>query len=113
MGSAHLQCVFQTQADLVNAPSRFDRREGLPNVHEVAKVTAFDKLHREIVEAAFVTDVQNRHDIGMDKLLANPGFSFKAGHRPRIIDPPFTEQFQGDNAVVVRRSRAEDASKTA
>ena len=102
MRSSHLLCVFKTLANLVDAPSGLEWRQSLANVHEVTKVTAFDELHCEIVETPFVADVQDRHNIRMDKLLANPRFSFKAGDRSRIIDPAFAKQLQGDDAVVVR-----------
>ena len=113
MRSSHLQGVLQTLTDLVNAPSRLQRRQGLADVHEVAEISAFNELHCKVVETSLIADVQNRHDIGMNKLLADTSFSFETGHRSRIIDPSFTEQFQSHDTVVVRRRSAENACKAA
>ena len=113
MRSSHLQRIFQTLADLVDTPSRLKWRQRLADVHEVAEISTFNELHGEIVKSSFVADVQNRDNIGMNKLLADSGFSLKTGHRPRIIDPTFAKQFESHDAVIIRRCSAENASKAA
>ena len=91
MRGPHLQRVFQTLADLVDAPSRLKRRQRLADVHEVAEISTFNELHREIVKSSLVADVQNRDNIWMNKLLADTGFTLETGHRSWIIDPTFAK----------------------
>ena len=113
MRSAHLQSILQTLTDLVHAPSRLQRRQSLADIHEVAEISAFNELHREIMKTSLVADVQNRNNIGMNKLLDDTSFTLETGHRSRIVDPTFAKQFESHDTVVVRRSSAENACKAA